>query len=158
MREFWAGGGWSFTVHGPEEFDKAGSIGLAEKIKRAAFVVAISSFGRSQLYRLVGHQYWPKIHIVHCGLDQDFFRHDPGSASIDHRLVCVGRICEQKGHLLLVEAARLLSAKGIDFDLVIAGDGELRPDVDSLIVAYNLTSRVRDNRLDQRRRCLQTTR
>src|SRR5882757_9271915 len=31
---------WSFTVHGPEEFDKAHAIGLAEKIRRAAFVVA----------------------------------------------------------------------------------------------------------------------
>ena len=25
---------WSFTVHGPEEFDKAPSIALAEKIRR----------------------------------------------------------------------------------------------------------------------------
>ena len=46
---------WSFTVHGPEEFDKPEFIGLPEKIRRAAFVVAISSFGRSQLFRLVDH-------------------------------------------------------------------------------------------------------
>src|ERR1700730_6579601 len=32
---------WSFTVHGPEEFDKPQFIGLAEKIRRAAFVVAV---------------------------------------------------------------------------------------------------------------------
>ena len=45
---------YSFTVHGPEEFDKAPLIGLAgEDRARCAFVVAISSFGRSQLYRLV---------------------------------------------------------------------------------------------------------
>ena len=63
---------WSFTVHGPEEFDKAPSIGLAEKIRRAEFVVAVSSFGRSQLYRLVEHHVWPKVHVVHCGLDTAF--------------------------------------------------------------------------------------
>src|SRR5207253_10028383 len=47
------GPSWSFTAHGPEEFDKPEFIGLAEKIRRAAFVVAVSSFGRSQLFRLV---------------------------------------------------------------------------------------------------------
>src|SRR5437016_10679675 len=63
---------WSFTVHGPEEFDKPYSIGLAEKIRRSAFVVAVSSYGRSQLYRLVDHIYWPKVQVVHCGLDRTF--------------------------------------------------------------------------------------
>jgi hypothetical protein len=49
---------FSFTVHGPEEFDKPAFISLPEKIKQAAFVVAISSFGRSQLYRLVPNNQW----------------------------------------------------------------------------------------------------
>ena len=35
---------WSFTVHGPEEFDKPRFIGLNEKLRRCAFVVGISSF------------------------------------------------------------------------------------------------------------------
>ena len=64
---------WSFTVHGPEEFDKPQLIGLAEKIRHCAFVVAISSYGRSQLYRLVEHQHWPKVHVVHCGLEPAFY-------------------------------------------------------------------------------------
>src|ERR1700730_1775761 len=42
---------WSFTVHGPEEFDKPKFIGLAEKIRHCAFAIAVSSFGRSQMYR-----------------------------------------------------------------------------------------------------------
>src|SRR5438309_7296569 len=54
------GPNWSFTVHGPEEFDKPQFIGLSEKIRRARFVVAISSFGRSQLFRWVDHEYWGK--------------------------------------------------------------------------------------------------
>ena len=68
---------WSFTVHGPEEFDKPEFIGLAEKIRRAAFVVAVSSFGRSQLFRLVDHTQWDKIHVVHCGLEPQFFDGPP---------------------------------------------------------------------------------
>jgi colanic acid/amylovoran biosynthesis glycosyltransferase len=134
---------WSFTVHGPEEFDKPYQIGLPEKIRRAAFVVAISSYGRSQLYRLVSQSYWPKIHVVHCGLDHGFLSEVPTSIPSAQRLVCVGRICEQKGQLLLVEAARLLANKDIDFELVLAGDGEMRSDVEQFITLHNLTSKVR---------------
>jgi colanic acid/amylovoran biosynthesis glycosyltransferase len=58
-------------------------------------------------------------------------------------LICVGRLCEQKGQLLLVEAARILLAKGIDFELVLAGDGEMRPEIDAFIDDHKLRSVVR---------------
>jgi colanic acid/amylovoran biosynthesis glycosyltransferase len=134
---------WSFTVHGPEEFDRAYQIGLPEKLRRAAFVVAISSYGRSQLYRLVPHSYWSKIHVVHCGLDRDFLNEVPTQVLPPRRLVCVGRICEQKGQLLLLEAARVLAAKGVDFELVLAGDGEMRSDAERFIALHQLSSKVR---------------
>src|SRR5208283_2778400 len=50
---------YSFTVHGPDEFME--SMGLGEKIHRAAFAIAISSFGRSQLYMRSHCRDWPKI-------------------------------------------------------------------------------------------------
>jgi colanic acid/amylovoran biosynthesis glycosyltransferase len=134
---------WSFTVHGPEEFDKPHSIGLAEKIRRSAFVVAISSYGRSQLYRLVDHIYWPKVHVVRCGLDRAYIDDFPVQAALPRRFVCVGRLCEQKGQLLLLEAARLLAAEGVDFELVLAGDGEMRAEIDSFIETHKLQLIVR---------------
>src|SRR5262245_60466639 len=63
---------YSFTVHGPEEFDKPEFIHLGEKIRRARFVVAISSYGRSQLYRWVPQTQWPKVQVVRCGLEKAF--------------------------------------------------------------------------------------
>jgi glycosyltransferase involved in cell wall biosynthesis len=63
---------YSFTVHGPHEFDKPEAIALGEKITRAAFVVAISSFTKSQLLRWCSYKQWSKIHVVHCGVDQLF--------------------------------------------------------------------------------------
>ena len=70
---YWLGGPkYSFTVHGPEEFDKVGAIALPTKIKDAAFVVAISNFGRTQLFRWCDPQKWSKIHIIRCGLSDDF--------------------------------------------------------------------------------------
>jgi colanic acid/amylovoran biosynthesis glycosyltransferase len=134
---------WSFTVHGPEEFDKSVQIGLAEKLRRASFVIAISSYGRSQLFRLVHHSYWSKIHVVHCGLDKTFFNEMQTIALPSKRLVCVGRICEQKGQLLLLEAVKILVVKGVDFELVLAGDGEMRTDAEQFIALHHLTSKVR---------------
>jgi colanic acid/amylovoran biosynthesis glycosyltransferase len=134
---------WSFTVHGPEEFDRAPLIGLAEKVRRCAFVVAVTSYGRSQLYRLVEQKYWPKIHVVHCGLDAAFFSAEIQPVPAAKRLVCIGRLCEQKGHLLLIEAAQGLAAEGVDFELVLVGDGEMRPEIDALITKYGLQEKVR---------------
>ena len=44
---------------------------------------------------------------------------------------------------MLLEAAHCLSSKGIQFELVLAGDGEMRPEVERLITAYHLTDKVR---------------
>lgn len=125
---------YSFTVHGPEEFDKPGALSLREKIEDAAFVVAISSFGRSQLYRWCSHEHWGKVHVVHCGVDEGFLRTEAtGAPSIpSNTLVCVGRLCEQKGQLLLVEAAARVARTGRDFRLVLVGDGEMRGEVEAL--------------------------
>ncbi|VAW06550.1 Glycosyl transferase, group 1 family protein, partial [hydrothermal vent metagenome] len=43
---------FSFTVHGPEEFEKPALISLRRKLESAAFSVAISQFGASQLKKL----------------------------------------------------------------------------------------------------------
>lgn len=134
---------YSFTVHGPEEFDKPQFIALDQKIHRAAFVVAISSFGRSQLFRWVGHEHWPKIEVVHCGLEQSFHAVQPVPVPDLPRLVCVGRLCEQKGQLLLIEALARLAGKGVELELVLAGDGEMRPEVEALVARHGLGSRVR---------------
>lgn len=137
------GPNWSFTVHGPEEFDKAQFIGLGEKIRRCSFVVAVSSHGRSQLYRWVGPQHWSKVQVVHCGLEKEYFARPVIPVPAVRRLVCVGRLCEQKGQLLLIEATRRLIARGVDFELVLAGDGEMRCAIDGLLRHYNLQDRVR---------------
>jgi colanic acid/amylovoran biosynthesis glycosyltransferase len=137
------GPSWSFTVHGPEEFDKAPLIGLAEKVRRCAFVAAISSYGRSQLYRLVPRDQWPKVKVVPCGLDPDYFAAPPFPPPVARRLVCVGRLGEQKGQLLLIEAARMLARNGADFELVLAGDGEMRGAIEAAVARAGLEPRVR---------------
>lgn len=134
---------YSFTVHGPEEFDRPQFLKLKQKIEQAKFVVAISSFGRSQLQRWVDYVHWPKIKVVHCGLEPSFYQGVSPDNSSSNKLVCVGRLCEQKGQLLLVEAAKQLAEQSVDFELVLAGDGELRQPIEALIQQYKLGSQIR---------------
>jgi colanic acid/amylovoran biosynthesis glycosyltransferase len=132
---------YSFTVHGPDEFLRP--MGLDEKIHGAAFVIAISSFGRSQLYMRSHYTDWPKIKVVHCGLEKSFYENAAPRPMFPPRLVCVGRLCEAKGQLLLIEAAARLAAKGISFELVLAGDGPMRKQIETLIEARGLRNQVR---------------
>jgi colanic acid/amylovoran biosynthesis glycosyltransferase len=134
---------FSFTVHGPEEFDKVQAIALPQKIEQAAFVIAISSFGRSQLYRWTRPEQWSKIRVVHCGVDADFLAIAPTPIPNQPRFVCVGRLSEQKGQLLLIEAAKRLAEEGLSFELVLVGDGELRSPIEALITQYQLQDQIK---------------
>ncbi len=134
---------WSFTVHGPEEFDRARLIALAEKIRRARFVIAICSFNRSQLFRHVPYEFWGKIKVVHCGIEPAFHHGAPQQPGSARRLLCIGRLCEQKGQSLLLEAAHQLTTRGVPFELVLAGDGEMRTEIERLIERYQLQTVVR---------------
>jgi colanic acid/amylovoran biosynthesis glycosyltransferase len=133
---------WSFTVHGSELINNPRGIGLPAKIRHCAFAVAISSFGRAQLYRLVEHRHWPKIHLVHCGLDRAYASVPETDMPTARRFVCVGRLSAEKGQLLLVQAAARLAAEGAQFELVLAGDGELRGEIQAAISRHSLDGRV----------------
>lgn len=134
---------FSFTAHGPEEFDRARAIHLAEKIRRSAFAVAVSSYGRSQMYRWADREQWRKIEVVHCGIGADFRDAALTPVPSAPRLVCIGRLCEQKGQLLLIEAAHRLAEESLDFELVLGGDGEMREAIERSIDRYGLHGRVR---------------
>jgi glycosyltransferase involved in cell wall biosynthesis len=137
------GPGFSFTVHGPEEFDMPVALHIAEKVRQSRFVVAISSFGRSQLLRWISAADWSKIRVVHCGLDSEFLEQSPTPPPATPRLVCVGRLCEQKGQLLLLRAVHCLREQGTQVQLVLAGDGEMRPEIEALIAELDIADHVR---------------
>jgi colanic acid/amylovoran biosynthesis glycosyltransferase len=137
------GPSYSFTAHGPEEFDKAELWHICQKIERASFVIAISSFGRSQLYRHCSPDHWSKIEVVHCGVDATFLEAPSMPVPAAPRLVSVGRLSEQKGQLLLLEALGELHRRGRSFELTLVGDGELRPAVEDAIARLGLRDKVR---------------
>jgi glycosyltransferase involved in cell wall biosynthesis len=134
---------YSFTVHGPEEFDRPDSLSLKDKIEGAAFVAGVSDFGRSQLFRWCSYGHWAKVHVVRCGVDAAFLGDGPQPVPDNRRLVCVGRLSEQKGQLLLLEALGRLAAEGVAFEMTFAGDGPMRPVIERQLRRVALEGRVR---------------
>ena len=134
---------YSITIHGPEDLDQPLSESLREKVHHAAFVAAISEFTRGQLYRWCSREDWQKIHVVHCGLDEDLLCTASVPIRDRPRLVNVGRLAEQKGQILLVDAAAQLRERGFDFELVIVGDGPIRSELEQRIGQHGLEGHVR---------------
>ena len=138
------GPSYSFTAHGPEEFDRVVALHLGDKVRHSAFAVCISSYGRSQMWRWVDFEDWPKVKVVHCGVDEQFLAAEaPEPVPESRDLVCVGRLVGQKGQLVLVEAARRLRDAGKRFTIHLLGDGPLRGEIEGFVRLHGLEEVVR---------------
>jgi colanic acid/amylovoran biosynthesis glycosyltransferase len=137
------GSGFSFTSHGPEEFDAPRALSLPEKLAEARFAVAISSYGRSQLCRWTDLAHWPKFHVIHCGIEPALFSTPAPIPPGGPHLVAIGRLAEQKGFPLLVEAMALAASALPSLHLTLIGDGPLRPALESAIARHGLQDRIR---------------
>jgi glycosyltransferase involved in cell wall biosynthesis len=137
---------YSFTVHGPEEFDKPLTLNLNQKIKYASKVIAITNYCKSQLFRWADYKDWHKVKIIHCGLESDFFNRASLTkirANDTFQFLCIGRLCEQKGQLLLLQAFNNFIKSGNNAYLTLAGDGEMRGDVEQFITTNHLQNHVK---------------
>lgn len=132
---------FSFTAHNIFFTDR---LLLADKLREARFVVAISEFTRQYLIRLApGQQVAPKIHIVHCGLSPaDFAPPAERPANPAPLLLFVAQMAERKGAPYLIEACRILRDRGIQFHCVLVGGGPQFATVQTLAARYNLVDCV----------------
>jgi colanic acid/amylovoran biosynthesis glycosyltransferase len=135
------GAGFSFTVHGPEEFDAPRAHSIGQKADLARFTVAISGFGRSQLYRWAPHHVWPRLHVVHCGIEPWRFPDPAPMPAAGLRLCAIGRLSEQKGFALLIDAVALCDDIP-DLHLTLVGDGDLRRPLKAAIARHGLGPRI----------------
>lgn len=133
---------YSFTAHGSEEFIKAPLLSLNRKLQHATLAVCVSSFGRSQLMRWSSTDQWKKIAVVHCGLDSAFFNVPVKPPPPNPRLVCVGRLDENKAQILLVTAARIMREAGTHCEIVLVGDGPMRKSIEDAIVQADMQSTI----------------
>ncbi len=130
---------FSFTVHGPEEFDAPRALSLGRKVAHADFAVAISQFGRSQLCRWADPADWERIKVVHCGIEPAKFADPAPLPKGQRRFVAIGRLVEQKGQLALIRA---MARTEQPVHLTLIGDGEMRSQIEDLIAELALEDRV----------------
>lgn len=133
---------YSFTVHGADEADNARQLNLARKVAGAKFAVAISAYTRSQLLRHIDPDDWAKVHVVHCGLEDDFFAQTPPPLPETPAFLCIGRFSGEKGHLILLDAFGRIARSHPGCRLILAGDGEMRGAIEARIAALGLSDRV----------------
>lgn len=134
--------GYSISVHGPDVFYQVDSTMLVQKIMQARFVRCISHYCRSQLWRLVPVSMWKKFHIVHCGIDQEFYKPASRPENAVPEILCVGRLTSAKGQHILLEAAHHLKRNGHSFHLTLVGDGEDRRSLEYQIKKLHLEEEV----------------
>ena len=138
------GASYSFTMHGPTEFDEVKCFRLREKVAQASFVACISDYARAQLMRLTDPSDWDRLAIVRCGVDTS--RWTPGPTARDGaglNLLSVARLAPDKGLRLLLEAVARAVEEGLDITLEIVGDGPDRDALEARSRNFKLEERVR---------------
>jgi len=138
---------FSFTGHAKdlyrESLNPAGL--LARKLRAAAFAVTCTGANAEHL-RSLGTG--TPVHVVYHGLNPDFARlveDDRRPVALPRfRILGVGRMVDKKGFDVLVDAVGLLRDRGVDAELVIAGeDGPAAAAVDAVVARRGLAAVVR---------------
>lgn len=141
------GMGWSFTMHGPTEFDDVTRYALAEKVRSASFVACIGDYCRSQLMKLTEPDVWDRLVVVRCGVDTERFVPAPSNGDVPTagplRVLCVGRLVADKGQGVLLDAIARLRDRGVGVEATFIGDGEARAQLERRTDTLKLTSSVR---------------
>lgn len=135
--------GFSFMVHGPDEFYDAPGYRLTEKIAGADFVLAIGTYARSQLMKLSPTSDWDKFDVCPLGVDPARFR----PAEFRERpsppeAICVGRLVPAKGQHILIQAIAKLRDAGTEVRLRLVGDGPDRTSLERQVAELGLGDRV----------------
>ena len=133
---------YSLTVHGPEEFENAAQLALPTKIARAAFVVSVSEWGRTQLFRHCDAAQRHKIYLIRNGVEENFAEFAPRPIQDTPRFLWVGRLAEQKNPMLLLDAITHLRNENIFCTVTLLGDGPLRAGLEHEIARRALGDRI----------------
>lgn len=133
---------FSMTVHGPGIFFHPDAWALREKIARAAFTACISEFCKSQCMLHSNRSDWARLKVVRCGVGRQFEGVVASPPSSEPRLLFVGRLCDEKGLPLLLEAVARLVSGGSDCRLAIIGDGPLKDEVQLFIRQRGLDASI----------------
>ncbi len=135
---------YSFTAHAHDIYVERPM--LAEKLRGSAFAVTISDYNLRLLSGWYG-RLADRVEVIHCGVDAAVFRPRPDAdraSTPDRRfeVLAIATLQPQKGHAVLVAAARRLVDRGIAVRVRLVGEGEERPALKAAIAAAGLVDVV----------------
>lgn len=111
---------FSFTIHGPGVFFEPDRWRIDEKVRRAAFVLCISHFCRSQTMIFSPVDTWDNLHILRCAVDPAAYEireHNPAGKC----LMFTGRLAAVKGLPILLESIAEIRDHTPELRLTLAG-------------------------------------
>lgn len=118
----------------------------ARKLRDAAFVRTISERGRADLLRMTGADP-AKVTVVRLGIALPPRGAAPAQTADGARgplrIVCAARLVPVKGHAYLIDALARLRETGVAFSCALAGEGELRGELERRVAAAGLGDAVR---------------
>jgi colanic acid/amylovoran biosynthesis glycosyltransferase len=140
-----AGASFSLTLHGHSDLELTHPKRLAALVNEAGFVACVSDAMREAVAdRVPGSR--GKLHVVRCGLDAAGLALAPRAAlpgaNATLRLLHVGRLSHEKNQALLLDAFADATARGLDAELRIVGDGPERGALAAKIAALALGARA----------------
>jgi colanic acid/amylovoran biosynthesis glycosyltransferase len=115
---------------------------LREKLTHAAFIRSDNKINKPYLSDLAPAAA-PKIHCIYNGVPLVVNQNHRPAIVPPFKLLALGRLVAKKGFTVLLESCRLLDQKGLNFQLVLAGDGPERVHLQQLVERYRLGSRVK---------------
>lgn len=123
---------WSFTAH---RWDIVENNLLKEKVRHASLARFISEDGL-RMARTLGIETAHNARVLYMGVTLP--------AEVERRsgewpiVICPARLVDVKGHRFLLEAWRILRKRGVLGELWLAGDGTLRPQLESFAHSFGL--------------------
>ena len=135
------GPSYSFTVHGPDELVDPAANAIATKAQHARNVVAITAYCRGRLQEALAPDLHDRITIIPCGIEPADYADAPAPSG--GALLCVGRLCPQKGQVEIPAAVAALKDRFPDLHVLLVGDGESRSAIEHAIAQHKVADRVR---------------
>ena len=123
---------YSYTLHGPIELFEPKTLALREKTAAADFVACISHFCRSQAMYFSDPAHWPRLRIVHCGVEPETYDRPKSSPQQGLHLLFVGRLTQIKGVRVMIDAMTRVHESLPDVTLTLIGDGDDRAALETL--------------------------
>ncbi|MFC1885337.1 glycosyltransferase family 4 protein [Thermodesulfobacteriota bacterium] len=130
---------FSFTARAWDIYPPDGL--LKEKINDALFI-------RSETFHNIAHlaQFADgreeKIHLTYNGVPLEAERDSQVSMIPPYQFLSVGRFVGKKGYEYLLEACKILKEAGLEFNLILAGDGPLKRKLKRLSRGFGLEEMV----------------